>query len=286
MSSLSAYVLGLKSNFRGNRLLEDLAGLGVAARVVWGLDVSLFTPEYLDSLIDQDKCKLILGRRLSHFELSCALGHLEMYEEFLRAESDWGLFLEDDANLKPEFPGLLSRISNLNSPVVLSLASSRDVRFEPRPFPFHKDSPNDSSFKDFFLCAIPPVLAHGYLMNRPAAQIAVHTLRGKKIYSPADFPFEFRNLVPFFASETEYVGIRDTKSNIEESRVGTYSIKINNTTRETITRRTRVLIDYSGLGVLKARKMGISGRFYYHEKVRLRKFYKKYRKNISRKSES
>lgn len=286
MSRVSAYVLGLEKNFRGSDLLGTLVDHGIATRTIWGLDVSLFTPEYLDSLIDQEKCKLILGRSLSYYELSCALGHLEMYEEFLRDASEWGLFLEDDACLRPEFQSLLNRISDLNFPVVLSLASSRDVRFEPRPFPFHNENPNDGSFKDFFLCAIPPVLAHGYLMNRAAAQIAVHTLRGKKIYSPADFPFEFRNLVPFFASETEYVGVRETKSIIEESRVKTYELKTSGSTKKSIQRRTRVVIDYSGLGVLKAKKMGISGRFYYHEKIRMRKFYKKYRKSLLGKSES
>jgi hypothetical protein len=284
MTIVGSYVLGLEKNFRGSDLLDNLVALGLQPRVVWGLEVSMYCQEYLDSLIDQKKCKLILGRTLSHFELSCALGHLEMYEEFLADEADWGIFLEDDAILRPEFPKLITRVTSLSGPIVVSLASSNDVRFEPRPFPFHEERLDNDSLKDFFLCAIPPVLAHGYLMNRAAALIAVHTLRGKRVYSPADFPFEFRNLVPFFASETEYVGVRETESTIEESRVGTYAPKTSNTTRETISRRIRVFIDYSGLGVVRAKRMGISGKFFYHEKVRLRKFYKKFRRSTLAKS--
>jgi GR25 family glycosyltransferase involved in LPS biosynthesis len=283
MNEVSTFVLGLKRNFRGIQLINQFQELGLNCKVIWGLDVFDFKVDFIENLIDQKKCRLILGRELSHFELSCALGHLEMYEEFLAQGTEWGIFLEDDAILGREFFRLINQISVLEPPTVLSLASSNDPRFEPRPFPFIEVTPEGGAFTDFFKCAIPPVLAHGYLMNRSAASIAVHTLRGKKIYAPADFPFEFRNQVTFYASDIEYVGVRKLQSIIDESRLQTYEKIVRNQLIKNFQRRKRVLIDYSGLGIFRARKLGISGRFYFREKVLMRQLYKKFKRSGSRK---
>jgi GR25 family glycosyltransferase involved in LPS biosynthesis len=283
MSDVKAYVLGLKNKFRGAALINDLSTLGLGPKIVWGLDVDDFEVEFLDGMIDQNKCRAILGRELSYSELSCALGHLEMYEEFLSDGSEWGVFLEDDARLGDEFFLLVSHATSLLAPAVLSLASLNDPRFEPRPFPLLRENLDNLAFTNFFKCAIPPVLAHGYLMNRSAALIAVHTLRGKKIFTPADFPFDFRNSVSFYVSETEYVGVRQIPSTIEASRVLSLRDKNPNKLIEYLKRRLRVLIDYSGWGVLRARKLGISGKFYFREKVMLRQAYKKFRKQSSSK---
>jgi GR25 family glycosyltransferase involved in LPS biosynthesis len=281
MNDVRAYVLGLKNKFRGAVLINDLSTLGLGPKIIWGLDVNDFEIEFLEGMIDQNKCRVILGRELSYSELSCALGHLEMYEEFLSDGPEWGVFLEDDARLGDEFFLLISQAPSLLAPAVLSLASFKDPRFEPRPFPLLRENLDDLAFANFFKCAIPPVLAHGYLMNRTAALIAVHTLRGKKIFTPADFPFDFRNSVSFYVSETEYVGVRQIPSTIEASRVLSLTEKHPNKLIENFKRRLRVLIDYSGWGVLRARKIGISGKFYYREKVILRQAYKRFRKQRS-----
>jgi GR25 family glycosyltransferase involved in LPS biosynthesis len=282
-SGISAFVLGLKSQFRGKDLVTQLADSKVDVKIVWGLEVDKFEKNFLNSLVDNRKSRYILGRRLSFGEVSCALGHLEMYEEFLLTNKEWGLFLEDDAIVETSFEAVLKNLPNDLPPSIISLTSAQDERFEPRPFPFLV---NELRFGDDYIfrqCAIAPVLAHAYLMNRVGALRATHLLRGKKIYSPADFPFQFRNHFDFYVSDGGYVISGVYPSTLEEDRLTEIVKGKQSNWKINLKRKARVLFDYSGMGVFVARIIGLSARDYVDERIHLRGEYKKFLKGDSKK---
>jgi hypothetical protein len=276
-------VLGLKSRFRGEELVANLIDQNLEVNVTWGIEVDEFEPEYLDSLIDQRKARYILGRRLSYGELSCALGHFEMYEKFLLTNKEWGLFFEDDAVVRNRFDATLDYLPSGLSPTILSLTSAQDERFEPRPFPFLKSELNFGEGYRFRKCAISPVLAHAYLMNRSGAIAATHSLRSQRIYSPADFPFQFRNDFSFFASEVGYVTAGNLASILDADRQTEISAENRRKWNEKYKRRFRVICDYSGIGVVFAKVLGLSARDYFNERVKLRSEYKKFLRGNSEK---
>jgi GR25 family glycosyltransferase involved in LPS biosynthesis len=229
-------------------------------------------------MIDQEKARLLLRRNLSYAELSCSLGHLEMYETFLLSASKWGLFLEDDSVLYPSISLLTTSIPEIEAGVVLTLNNVDEKTFGPRPFPFLADSNLSDKLIDFKECALPPIGAFAYLMNREAANLAVHSLRGRQIFYPADFPFDFRNQVKFYASRNHYATVRDVRSTIEDSRRQHYRVTEVSGMNEKIRRRFRVAYDYSGFGVIRAKRTGLSGLFYLQHNIIDREMYKKFRK--------
>ena len=284
--NVAIFILGLRRNFRGNNLLQQLRVLQLDFKIIWGLEVTSFNDSFLDSMLDQSKSKFILGRKMSYGELSCALGHLEMYENFIRTEKPWGLFLEDDAKILPGIEDILLKLPNKLSPSIILLTSYLSEwsrTFNLYPFPFLRNELKLSDSIQFKQCAIHPVGAHAYLMNRSAALVAVHHLRGRKIFSPADFPFQFRNLVNFFVPKSDYGVQNNYISLLEEGRSSIQNMHTPNNLQKNLTRRVRMLWDYSGLGLIHAKCLGLSVRAYFSEAVVFRSRYKKFRKGDSSK---
>ena len=279
------FVLGVRSNYRGNLLESQLKNLGVVYKNVWGLEVSDFDTEFLESLMNKKKSKFLRGRGLTYGELSCSLGHLEMYEEFLLTNKNWGFFLEDDTTLDQSFDvhKLINSLPQNMPPTILSLANSANEDFEPRPFPFLERQLIIAETIEFRQCGVAPVGAYAYLMNRPAAQIATHELRSRRVYSVADFPFQFRNLVNFFASQSDFVVTGKQPSLLDEARVELTQRDRYRKWHYNLNRRLRVLFDYSGIGILVAKHLDLSGRAYVNEFVFLRAEYKRFCKGKSSK---
>ncbi len=274
----AVYVLSLRSRFRGEELVQFLEKSKLSHKLVWGLEVAQFDSDFFENLVDQRKARLLLGRELSFSEVSCALGHFEMYEEFLASKSEWGLFLEDDSMLKSNIESLLNNLVTVDEPIVLTLSSMSQKTFGPQPFPVDDNPAPLPWMPGFHKCLIPPIGAFAYLLNRKSAEIAVHTLRGKKIHTPADFPFEFRNQVQFFASRDVFVFYdeKEGQSIINPDRIRTYKARASTSTIANFQRRLRVVFDYCGLGILWAKHIGLSGRFYRKEKIIQRNRYKKF----------
>jgi GR25 family glycosyltransferase involved in LPS biosynthesis len=279
------FILGVRSNYRGNPLEAQLKNLGIDFKNIWGLEVSDFDAEFLESLMDNRKSKFLRGRSLTYGELSCSLGHLEMYEEFLLTGQNWGFFLEDDTTLNPSFDvhKLIKSLPDNLPPSIVSLANSSNEEFAPRPFPFLEKRLILADSIEFRQCGVAPVGAYAYLMNRRAAQVAVHELRSRRVYSAADFPFQFRNLVDFFVSRFDFMVTGTQPSLLDEARVALTQGESYKRWRNNLSRRLRVLLDYSGVGILTAKYLGLSGRAYVNENIRLRTEYKKFCKGKSSK---
>ena len=285
-NTVEILILSLRRNFRGNELLQQLRSLQFDFKIIWGLEVSEFSNGFLDSMLDQSKSKLILGRKMSYGELSCALGHLEMYENFILTGKPWGLFLEDDSEILPGIEDVLLKLPNELSPSIILLMSCLSADFRssnPYPFPFLKHELKLTDSMKFIGCATHPVGAYAYLMNRSAALVAVHHLRGRKIFSPADFPFQFRNLVSFYVSKSEYALPGNSTSLLNEGRINIQNMSVSNNLRKNLNRRLRVLWDYSGFGLIYAKYLGLSGTDYFSEFIIFRARYKKFRKGDSSK---
>ena len=266
--------------------MQQLRSFQFDFKVVWGLEVSEFSNSFLDSMLDQSKSELTLGRKMSYGELSCALGHLEMYENFILTGKPWGLFLEDDSKILPGIQDVLLELPNEPSPSIILLMSYlgtdwRSVNVYPFPFVKHELKLTDTI--KFIKCATHPVGAYAYLMNRSAALVAVHHLRGRKIYSPADFPFQYRNKINFFASNNDYVVHGDHTSALEEGRRNILNMNVASILQKNLSRRLHVLWNYSGLGLIHAIYLGVSGRDYLSEFIIFRARYKKFRKGDSSK---
>jgi glycosyl transferase family 25 len=278
---VSIYILGLKKRFRGAALQESITEFGFDSKLIEGIDASeARNQEILTQYVDQKKAKFVFGRELALSEVSCALGHLEMYETFLLSGDNWGLFLEDDVVVLPKLFTLLRQIREIPSPTLLTLANPKDYSNGSYPFPFYNDNLEIYSLAEFYRCAVPPVAAYAYLMNRRGAEISTHSLRGRKVYCPADFPFEMRNRVSMYASGSEFVSLSSVESLIENSRKDFYQPEGSRLRRITL-RRLRVIFDYTGIAIIKTRSLGIPIKFYFRERVIQRQLRKNVLKNHS-----
>ncbi len=91
------YVLGLKDGFRGYKLVEDLKRLNFEVEIVWGIDGR--TSEIFVSDLDAHVSIFFSNRILTNAERATTLGHWKMFENALRGDEDFSVFLEDDAKL-------------------------------------------------------------------------------------------------------------------------------------------------------------------------------------------
>ena len=259
LDGLFVGVLGLKRSFRGDGLLESIQRLGLNPNVVWGISVDDVGTERLISYANQVQAKYILGRELTAQEVSCALGHLEMYEAFLNSEKDFGLFFEDDSEFDEQLNNILRIGFPSDSPFVLHLGGYLDPKLLPKPFPatYPREGELFRSEHGILRCLRYPILAHGYIANRAAVLQVVHLMRGRKVNSPADFPFAWRTLIPFYITTRQMVWQRETNSNIscERERLE-QSLQV----PTKFQRRFGVVKSLSPLHLIYGRKIGLSGR--------------------------
>jgi glycosyl transferase family 25 len=106
-------ILGLKANFRGEDLVQKVKALGITPEIIWGIPVAEIGIERLSNYANQEQARYITGRNLTVQEISCALGHLEMYESFLNSGKRFALFLEEDADFDHTIESILDIEYNL-----------------------------------------------------------------------------------------------------------------------------------------------------------------------------
>jgi len=259
-------ILGLQSNFRGQELARKVEALGITPVVTWGIPVAEVGIERLLNYANQEQARFITGRDLTVQEISCALGHLEMYESFLNSNKPFALFMEEDADFDENIKDILEIEYPQVEPVILHIGGYLDPHLLPNPFPatFPKAGDAFRNVKGILQCLQYPVYAHGYLMNRAAALEAVHLMRSRKINSPADFPFVWRSSIPFYITVRQIVWQRNSPSSIEGNR----SVLENNRRVSTnLERRLRRMAALSPFHLYAGWKLGLSGRAVVREKV-------------------
>jgi hypothetical protein len=259
-------ILGLKSNFRGDQLLKKVHALGIKPEVVWGIPVAEIGIDRLRNYSNQEQAKYIMGREMTMQEVSCALGHLEMYESFLTSGKQVALFLEDDADFNENLEEILGMEYPLDRPAVLQIGGYLDPQLLPNPLPatFPKFGESFRSNPGILRCLQFPVYAHGYLMNRAAALAAVHLMRNRKINSPADFPFVWRSSIPIYITVKQITWQRDSMSGLEGNR---RKLELEMGVSSNFKRRVNRIWALSPFYLIHGRNIGLSGRAVIREKV-------------------
>ncbi|MEG4644940.1 glycosyltransferase family 25 protein [Paracoccus sp. APAP_BH8] len=104
---------------RRQPLLDQLAGMGLQWRLIYGVDGRRGLPaEYL-SMIDRDAAHDRLKRPMTDSEFACALSHRQIYETIMDEGLDGALVLEDDAILTPDFPDFIRAGHHLTDTLAL-----------------------------------------------------------------------------------------------------------------------------------------------------------------------
>lgn len=258
-------VLGLRSNFRGEGLVQKIEVLGIIPEIIWGIPVAEIGIERMLNYANQEQANYITGRDLTVQEISCALGHLEMYESFLNSGKEVGLFLEEDADFDEGIESILGIEYPRNQAAILQIGGYLDPQLLPRPFPatFPRFGEAFRNVEGVLRCLQYPVYAHGYLMNRSAALEAVHLMRSRKINSPADFPFVWRSSIPFYITVKQIVWQRETPSSIEGNRS---ALEVNRAVSGVLERRIRRIGTLNPMYLYRGWKLGLSGRAVVREK--------------------
>ena len=192
---MRAYVLGIPDRYRGGPLEDDLARLGIAYEVVAAQDGSQWSAEQLESVYSRRAARIVSHRQLTPGEVACALGHRAMMARFAEQGDPWAVFLEDDARLPRPLQPVFDVLGELpDDPAVIQIEQRGEprtrahdvVRFEGGAL-WRQDAP-----------------AYGtaaYLMNRPAALLALRADRDRRVDSTADWPFRWADRVRFWGAE-------------------------------------------------------------------------------------
>jgi|GEM_PF-1854177 len=208
---MKAYVLGVKSRFRGENLVNQLRGLGFDVEVVYGIDAREAEPTYLQSKVDQKRAIAFYGHRLTAGEICCALGHQEIQRRIAEKGEDWALVMEDDVEiLAAELNEVLTDLPQLKAKSVVTL----------RLTPVSDSTPSFQSGGIRFCTKLtqPPFGTFAYFMSLGAARIAVASESGKAILGPSDWPLRWKTKVSFFATNKPAVNLLDAASEIEHER--------------------------------------------------------------------
>jgi hypothetical protein len=191
----SAYVLGIKSNFRGVALIEQLELYGIFPNIVWGPQVEVDRIRIAQHT-NQEFANFAIGRDIKPEEIACCLGHIEMYENFHATESEWGLFLEDDAIPLLDPISLIKRLPTSDEPLQIFLhdGPGTNLRFR-----------QDKELKKLDLTRRldPQYGAYGYLLNRSAVSKILNSPIREFINTP-DWPYFWPRQIKYFVSSEVY----------------------------------------------------------------------------------
>jgi hypothetical protein len=202
-------ILGVEGKFRGDNLLQALTNLGHEPKVVWAPPISEVVPLHNNS--KQRKFAHFQYRRyLKVEEISCALGHRKIYEEFNCTSENWALVLEDDAILGLDPSSLISKLPNTDEPCIILLHEGEGNLYY--KFRLRKRI-HISGTRELL---VPRGLAVSYLINTAAARIALQR-NNPNLVSVADWPYTWQHSIRFYESVNRYF---DHPKNIDTSVIG------------------------------------------------------------------
>jgi len=114
------YILGMKDNFRGDKLVESIARNSLDYEVCWGIPIS--EVDQLSYFRNEQKSLFLYGRDLQSSEISCTLGHRAILLKAYQDCVDTAVILEDDVIVN-NFNRLIENIgeSNLQAQPTLTL---------------------------------------------------------------------------------------------------------------------------------------------------------------------
>lgn len=202
------YILGVKDNFRGNQLCEDLIKLRFHPHLVWGYNAaSELERTILKSLYKNEKSiKERVNRELSFGEIACYEGHLRILKEFSRSKEDFALILEEDAIL--QHPNL-----NLSS-IVLPSGGKYLVQLYGNTSQVNEIEQSQIFKLKRRLVPLPGTYA--YIISREAAMSFINQYNKTGIDGTIDWPHYFVGQTKLYQTKVNFF----THNSNVESRIG------------------------------------------------------------------
>ncbi|UJL31494.1 glycosyltransferase family 25 protein [Mycolicibacterium vanbaalenii] len=184
---MPAYVIGIPSAYRGEKLERQLTEQGISWNRVEGV---LFDRAGSDhNLVDDRAAKLLLRREILPGEVGCALAHRRVYQLMVRQRVSMALVFEDDARLSTNLNSQhLHELLNTRIPRVLMLSFDRST-VVPRDLRVRRDP-------EIHRALVPPTTTTAYALNMAAASLLMDN--GRPIAHVADWPVRPSADVEFF----------------------------------------------------------------------------------------
>jgi GR25 family glycosyltransferase involved in LPS biosynthesis len=210
---MKAFILGVRGRYRGEVLESQLRELGWNYEVIYGIDGSKLDAEGVSTLTNQADALARYGRTISPGEACCTLGHLNIAKSFLDSGENWGLVLEDDALLEPDFKERMNRLSvdlkNLNTKSIIQL---HGLDFVTKLF--SRGNPSSSLI---------PLVSGGYstkayILGRLAANMIVQKSNSRSTSALADWPSNWRWNIQFYKTNDSFVKENEIESLLEFNR--------------------------------------------------------------------
>ena len=192
----NAYILGMRSNYRGIDLEKILSDYEIPF-----LRIDAIAPEMLPELDVQTisiSNFLSITPKMSPGEICCAFGHKLIYEQITRAEFEWALVLEDDAILRIDPKQILFNSINASSPSIIQLSP------DPNSLEFTTVAEAEIYTANPVIVKLqaPQLETCAYFINKSAARRILNRTPTSLISARADWPLEALNRINFFATET------------------------------------------------------------------------------------
>lgn len=213
--NVGVFVLGVADCYRGLDLERYLTTNGIKFQNIWGINASK-TPDLVEARYTSQArafSKFVHGRELVPGEWCCSQMHFDAYQELLKSSFEWALILEDDAIILKDLEFVISGLSQLAFPAVVSIHDWPRNTF--------KKIPNFNRFVNVSPMEILevrelPYCTYGYLLNRKAA-LYTDIEKCRTLVSTPDWPYLWPKQIRLFSSKQNYIS---TKSGIEASIIG------------------------------------------------------------------
>lgn len=213
--SAHVWILGQKTNYRGENLERQLKFYNILYSNFWTHSEDKTYLKQL-SIKELNFQTFQYGRQLLENEISCSLGHIGIYETFLRTNYDWALILEDDAVVNLGLNVFLDNLKQHTEPVVIHLDSSVPGSYVNETSSFFSKF-GISGFKIKKLLELPPG-AYGYVINHRAVEL-MNFAASKRLLSVADFPYLWPPPFKYYVVDSALVCTDDAPPSLIGERI-------------------------------------------------------------------
>jgi GR25 family glycosyltransferase involved in LPS biosynthesis len=269
---INVYILGLPNEFRGERLIDFFNNIGIEPQLVFGIDGRINSDLIAKKSASKKRIQYLHGRNLANTEIATALGHRLIYEEFLKAENEWALVLEDDSFPTNNFDLNKFDLKKFSTPLIVNLSGIDQLikDFDKLPCLLLSSQNISNSESEFYVYRTlgNTFGAYAYLINREAAKIATHS--DEKVDGSADWPYVWRNKVSFARPERSLFTVSLENSIADETRSREIIFSPSGTsilTKNRFIKLTKTLLGVLGLFSCLAYLRGLGFKQDYKEKV-------------------
>ena len=217
---LQIYIRGIEASFRGMHLLQKIKDDGYSCNIMWGEDAR-DRPTRLNFIL-RNLSKVVNKREISVGEYCCAIGHQRILKSFLDSEQNWGLILEEDANIIDDISTIEALTKDKSGPTIVHLAGIDQIlRSASKETFWLRDAHAEMVENEevvLFRVVGNVFGAFGFLINREAAEIAVSGNNRLRFPQLADWPSTWRYKINFFITDKAFISVETNESELVKDR--------------------------------------------------------------------